>query len=43
VQEASLRGRITATQRMIKIESDVLSLMQRRQKLGDIAESDVLA
>ena len=43
VQEASLRGQIAATQRMIKIESDVLSLMQRQFKLGDIAESDVLA
>ena len=43
VQEASLRGQIAATQRMIKIERDVLSLMQRQFKLGDIAESDVVA
>ena len=43
VQEASLRGQIAATRRMIKIESDVLSLMQRQEKLGDIAQSDVLA
>ena len=43
VQEASLRGQIDATRRMIKIETDVLSLMQRQSKLGDIAESDVLA
>jgi NodT family efflux transporter outer membrane factor (OMF) lipoprotein len=43
VQEASLRGQIAATQRMIKIESDVLTVMQRQFKLGDIAESDVLA
>lgn len=43
VQEASLRGQIAATKSIIKIETDVLSLLQRQYKLGYIAESDVVA
>lgn len=43
VQEASLRGQIAATKSIIKIEADVLSLLQRQYKLGEIAESDVVA
>jgi NodT family efflux transporter outer membrane factor (OMF) lipoprotein len=41
VQEASLRGQIAATQRIIKIESDVLDLLQRQRELGQVAEADV--
>ena len=43
VQEASLRGQIAATQRIIKIERDVLDLLKRQQGLGQIAEADVAA
>ena len=43
VQEALLRGEIAATKSIIKIETDVLSLLQRQYNLGDIAESDVVA
>jgi NodT family efflux transporter outer membrane factor (OMF) lipoprotein len=41
VQEASLRGQIAATQRIIKIETDVLDLLQRQRELGQVAEADV--
>jgi NodT family efflux transporter outer membrane factor (OMF) lipoprotein len=41
VQEASLRGQIAATQRIIKIETDVLELLQRQHELGQVAEADV--
>ena len=43
VQEASLRGQIAATKSIIKIETDVLSLLQRQYGLGYIAEADVVA
>jgi NodT family efflux transporter outer membrane factor (OMF) lipoprotein len=43
VQEASLRGQIAATQTIVKIESDVLDLMRKQFKLGQIAEGDVVA
>ena len=43
VQEASLRGQIAATRSIIKIETDVLSLLQRQYQLGDVAEADVVA
>lgn len=43
VQEASLRGQIAATESIIKIEQDVLSVMQKQYKLGSIAEGDVVA
>jgi NodT family efflux transporter outer membrane factor (OMF) lipoprotein len=43
VQEASLRAQIAATQTIIKIETDVLELLRKQFKLGQIAESDVVA
>jgi NodT family efflux transporter outer membrane factor (OMF) lipoprotein len=43
VQEASLRGQIAATLSIIKIESDVLNLMQHQRQAGQIAEGDVVA
>src|SRR4051794_12629198 len=43
VQEASLRGQIAATERIIKIVRDVLDLMRRQRSLGQIAEADVVA
>src|SRR5580693_6108543 len=43
VQEASLRGQIAATQSIIKIETDVLSVMRKQYNLGQIAEGDVVA
>ena len=43
VQEASLRGQIAATEKIIKIESDVLALLRRQRAAGQIAESDVVA
>jgi len=42
VQEASLRGQIAATQTIIKIETDVLELLRKQFKLGQIAEGDVV-
>ena len=43
VQEASLRGQIAATERIIKIVRDVLDLMRQQRSLGQIAEADVVA
>jgi len=43
VQEASLRGQIDATLRIIKIETDVLGLLRRQRELGQVAEADVVA
>jgi NodT family efflux transporter outer membrane factor (OMF) lipoprotein len=43
VQEALLRGQIAATQTIIKIETDVLELLRKQFKLGQIAEADVVA
>jgi len=43
VQEASLRSQIAATQRIIKIEADVLELLRRQRALGQVAEADVAA
>ena len=42
IQEASLRGQIEATQRLIKIQSDVLGILRRQEGLGQIALPDVL-
>jgi len=42
VQEASLRGQIAATERIIKIVRDVLDLMRRQRALGQIAEAEVV-
>ncbi len=43
VQEASLRGQIAATRKIIKIETDVLDLLRRQRGLGAVAEADVVA
>ncbi len=43
VQEASLRGQIAATQKIIKVETDVLNLMRKQFQAGQIAEGDVVA
>jgi NodT family efflux transporter outer membrane factor (OMF) lipoprotein len=43
VQEASFRGQIGATQKIIGIERDVLGLLRRQHDLGQIAEADVVA
>src|SRR5208282_3410622 len=42
VQEASLRGQIEATRKIIKIENDLLGLLKRQQALGQVAVADVL-
>ena len=43
VQEAALRGQITATKRIIEIQGQSLELMQRQYMLGQIATADVAA
>ena len=43
VQEASLRGQIAATQKIIDIERRVLDLLREQRKAGQIAELDVVA
>jgi NodT family efflux transporter outer membrane factor (OMF) lipoprotein len=43
VQEASLRGQIAASQKIIKIARDFLDLLRRQRALGQIAEADVVA
>jgi NodT family efflux transporter outer membrane factor (OMF) lipoprotein len=43
VQEASLRAQIEATNEIIGIEAQLLSLLQRQSALGQIAEADVVA
>jgi NodT family efflux transporter outer membrane factor (OMF) lipoprotein len=43
VQEASLRGQIEATQKIITIARDLLDRLKRQQSLGQIAEGDVVA
>lgn len=43
IQEASLRGQIDATHKLIQIATDVLKLMRTQFEAGGIAESDVLA
>ena len=42
VQEASLRGQIAATERIIKIERELLDLLRNQRTAGQIAESDVV-
>jgi len=41
IQEASLRGQIAATKKIIAIESDLLRLLRIQKKLGQVAEADV--
>ena len=43
VQEASLRGQIAATEKIIKIVSDTLGILRRQRGLGQVAEADVVA
>ena len=43
VQEASLRGQISATEELIKFEHEALDIFHRRLALGDVAGADVAA
>ena len=43
IQEASLRGQIAATQRIIAIERNLLDILKRQFGLGQVAQADVLA
>jgi NodT family efflux transporter outer membrane factor (OMF) lipoprotein len=43
IQEASLRGQIAATQRIIGIERNLLEILRRQFNLGQAARADVLA
>ena len=43
IQEASLRGQMAATQRIITIEKRLLDILKRQQSLGQSAQADVLA
>ncbi len=43
IQEASLRGQIDATRRVIAIQLQQLELLRRQSEAGQIAESDVVA
>jgi NodT family efflux transporter outer membrane factor (OMF) lipoprotein len=42
IQEASLRGQIAATQRIIGIERRLLDILRRQFSLGQVAQADVL-
>ena len=41
IEEASLRGQIAATKKIIAIETDLLRLLRVQKKLGQVAEADV--
>jgi NodT family efflux transporter outer membrane factor (OMF) lipoprotein len=43
IQEASLRGQIAATQRIITIERNLLDILKRQFNFGQAAQADVLA
>ena len=43
IQEASLRGQIAATRRLISLQSQLLDILRRQNNLGQIALPDVLA
>ncbi len=43
VQEASFRAQIAVTRRMIQLQSDLLDVLSRQYRAGQIAEPDVLA
>jgi len=43
ILEASLRGQIAATERIIAIERRLLGILQRQNSLGQVARADVLA
>lgn len=42
VQEAGLRAQIAATQEVLKVQEQLLALLQRQYALGDVAQADVL-
>ena len=41
IQEAALRAQISATQRIIKSQTNILTIFQKRLKLGDATLSDI--
>jgi NodT family efflux transporter outer membrane factor (OMF) lipoprotein len=43
IQEASLRGQIAATERIVKIERDILGILKSQFNAGQAAQVDVLA
>ena len=43
IQEASLRGQIAATRRIVGIERNLLDILKRQLSFGQAAEADVLA
>jgi len=43
IQEASLRGQIAATNRIIAIERNLLEILKRQHNFGQAAQADVLA
>ncbi|MBR1161193.1 efflux transporter outer membrane subunit [Bradyrhizobium elkanii] len=43
IQEASLRGQIAATERIVKIERDILGILKNQFEAGQAAHVDVLA
>ncbi len=43
IQEASLRGQIAATERIIAIEKHLLDILKRQQNFGQASQADVLA
>lgn len=42
IQEASLRGQIEATKKIVKIETELLNLLRRQEALGQVAMADVM-
>lgn len=43
IQEASLRGQLAATERIIAIERRLLGILRRQKESGQVAEADVLS
>ena len=43
IQEASLRGQIAATERLLQLEKQLTDIVQRQRKLGTASELDLLA
>jgi len=43
IGEASLRAQIAATERTVKLESDLLNILRRQESLGQVAVADVVA
>lgn len=43
IQEASLRAQIAATQRLIDIQNQILDILRRQEKAGQIAQLDVVS